>query len=358
MTTKPFSKIALPYFLTGLISSIMLQRIGLRYFYPLISPPVMNNISIVFLIGVLMYMFFILPKKFRRHPDQSSMLAFWDDALRYFIALDMCVFGVCKFFGLQFNTPLALLDNPFNTLSDSELMWAFFGHSYIYTLLIATVEITGGLLLIFRKTRLLGVFILLPVALNIFFLDVFYNGLVTAVYIAIEIAGLVYLLWIEYPRLVKIFIGDDDLKRYFFKSNTTRSFIKLSVIVIPFMLMAVVEYPQFYPGINGKYLVKKLTVNGEAVLLPSVDSVLTKVYIDKNDIVFEYNKHWKRLIGKYTYNEATKQLAATWRFPQSARDTLKAQITPTTVGGKARITGKMGKETLDIELERINNGIN
>ncbi len=357
MTAKPFSKIALPYFLTGLISSIMLQRIGLRYFYPVIPPPVMNNISIAFLIAVLLYMFLILPKKFRNCPDQSSMLAFWEDALRYFIALDMCVFGVCKFFGLQFNTPLALLDNPFNTLSDSELMWAFFGHSHTFTLLIATIEIIGGLLLIFRKTRLLGVFTLLPVALNIFFLDVFYNGVVTAVYIAVEIAGLLYLLWIEYPRLVKIFFVDDDLKRYFFKNKATRNLIKLSVIVVPFILMAIVEYPQYYPEINGKYLVKQLKVDRKPVAVPSVDSVLTKIYIDKNDIVFEYNKHWKRFIGKYTYNEATKQLTAIWHFPKSARDTLKARIVPATVGGRARLTGKMGNETLDMELERVNNGI-
>ncbi|PJJ80366.1 hypothetical protein [Mucilaginibacter auburnensis] len=356
MITKPFSKIALPYFLTGLISAIMLQRIGLRYFYPLIPPPIMNNISIVFFIGVLLDMLFLLPKNFKNHPDPYSMLAFWQDALRYLIALDMCIFGVCKFFGLQFNTPLALLDNPFNTISDSELMWAFFGHSRIYTLLIGGIEIAGGLLVIFRKTRLLGVFVLLPVTLNIFFLDVFYNGIVTSVYIGIEIAGLVYLLWIEYPRLVKIFFTDDDLKRYFFKSKVIRNLVKLSVIVIPFILMAIVEYPQYYPEINGKYVVKQLKVNGKDIAVPSVDSVLTKVYIDKNDIVLEYNKPWKRLIGNYKYNEDNRQLTATWRFPQSARDTLKAQITPATVGGKATLTGKMGKESLNIEIERINNG--
>lgn len=266
MSTKLYPKIASACFITGLICSIALQRIGLKYFFPVIPPRIMLVITLLFFISFLSYTFIFLRQRVKNHAEPLSLLIFWQNALRYIIALDMSVFGICKFFRIQFNTPLALLDNPFNTLADDDLMWAFFGHSYVYTLLIGAIELTGALLLLFRNTRLLGVFTLLPVALNIFFLDIFYNGVVTSVYIGIEIIGLVYLLWIEYPRLIAIFwVNKEEIAHFYFKNKTVKNLIKLSVIVIPFTLMAINKYPQYYPEINGKYLVKKLVVDKKVI---------------------------------------------------------------------------------------------
>lgn len=358
MTKRPISKIALPCFLAGLISAIVSHRIGLKYF-PFIPPQILVFISVTYLIVILLYIFIGLRRVVSKQGDHSWLLAFWQNAIRYILALDILVFGICKFFHLQFNTPLAILDNPFNTIDNSTLMWAFFGRSYPFTLLIGSLEIIGGLMLVFRKTRLLGVIFLLPICLNIFVLDVFYNGVVTSVYIAIEIAGLIYLLLIEYNRLYKFFFIDkSDLPQYNFKSLATKNIIKLSVIVIPFILMAINKYPQYYPEINGKYRVTGVIVDNKLQANACVDSILTKVYIDKNDIVFEYNSYKRRFIGSYKYNPSTKQLVANWRYPQKMRDTLFAEMVAGSTTNEKVLKGRMGKQLLEINMKRVNNGNN
>ncbi len=357
MTRKPSTQTAWACFLASLITAVASNRIGLRYFQWLLTPNMLNMLSITILVTSLLYIFIRLRKSINRQDNPDALVGFWQNALRYILSLDMMVFGVCKFFRIQFNTPLALLDNPFNTLSDSELMWAFFGHSYPFTLVIATLEIIGALMLLFRKTRLLAVILLLPICLNIFALDIFYNGVVTAVYIAIEIAGLIYLLLIEYNRLYQFFFVDkSESPEYNLKSRPLRVTIKLSVLVFPMFLMAMHKQPQFYPDINGKYEVTKLYIDNIEQKLPSADSVLTRIYIDKNDIVLEYNGHNKRIIGGYKYNEATHELEAWWRYPWQHPEDLFAKILPSASPDKKILVGRMGKQTLKIDLHRVGKG--
>jgi hypothetical protein len=358
MTKKLFTKTALACFLACLITAIACNRIGLRYFQWLISQNILNELSLALLIASLLYIFIWLSKAMRRQEDTSLITAFWQNALRYILALDMMVFGVCKFFHIQFNTPLALLDNPLNTIPDADLMWAFFGHSRPFTYLIASLEIIGASMLLYRKTRLLAVIFMLPICLNIFALDVFYNGVVTSVYIGIEIAGYIYLLLIEQKRLYQFFFVEEaDSPHFTFKNQALRNVIKLSVVIFPAMLMVIYHPPQYYPDINGKYEVKTLVIDSTSQKLPSTDSILTKVYIDKNDIVLEYNGYDKRFIGSYKYNEATHELEAWWRYPWKHPENLFAKILPGKDPEKKVLIGHMGKQTLKIDLQRVNKGI-
>jgi len=358
MTRKPFTQTALACFLAILITAIMSNRIGLRYFQSIVSPTTLNVFSITLITAAPFYISIWL-RKAARSPERSiALTAFWQNALRYILALDMTVFGVCKFFHIQFNTPLALLDNPFNTLTDADLMWAFFGHSYPFTLVIATLEITGSLMLLFRPTRLLAVIFMLPICLNIFALDIFYNGVVTSVYIGIEIVGYIYLLLIERRRLYKFFFVDEPASpKFTFKSQILRIAVKLSVVAIPAMLMVIYSPPQFYQDINGKYEVKSLVIDSINQKIPGTDSVLTKVYIDKNDIVLEYNNYNRRFIGSYKYNPTTHQLEAWWRYPWKHPENLFAKILPGANPDKKVLLGHMGKQTFKINIQRVNKGI-
>jgi ABC-type multidrug transport system fused ATPase/permease subunit len=251
MKQKIFWRIALACFLASFISAMMLQRIGLRYFFQLIPQSVITIITLVYFIAMLFYIVIGINAKVHKEGDTTSLLAFWQDAIRYFIALDMFVFGLCKFFHIQFNTPMALLDNPFNTIANDDLMWAFYGRSYAFTLLIGTMEMVGALLLLFKRTWLVAIFFLLPICLNIFCLDIFYNGIGTAVYIAIEIMGLIYLLFIEYDRLIQFFFVDkSNAAEFNFKKSGLKNMIKLSVVIIPAILMILVKKRQYYPELT------------------------------------------------------------------------------------------------------------
>lgn len=60
-------------------------------------------------------------------------------------------------------------------LSPFELAWTFFGYSYNYILFIGIAQLAGAAMLLFERTKILGIAILLPVFLNIVIVDIEFN---------------------------------------------------------------------------------------------------------------------------------------------------------------------------------------
>jgi hypothetical protein len=76
----------------------------------------------------------------------------------------------------QFYFPrLDYLQRPIGDLERSDLLAAFMGSSYLYTLFAGLGETVGGLLLLFRKTAALGGLILIPILLNVFMMNTAYG---------------------------------------------------------------------------------------------------------------------------------------------------------------------------------------
>lgn len=350
-----FLKIAIACLLTVVVSVNSALRIAQNYLDlgRIILPRVQIAIAIIYLIAMLIYLFTNVRKASRDQDRATKLLAFWEGALRFIISFDICVFGVGKFFDIQRHVPMIWSDTPQGALTPWQLFWSFFGHFYALQRIIGVVEIAGAVMLLFRRTRLLGIVVLLPLVLNILLLDSFYLR-DTIYYIAILTLSLVYLLLIEYPRLVKFFLEDKgDLPQYIFKRPASKTLLKLIVIVGPFLLMAVHKYPQYYPNINGKYTVKSLSINNTPQNLNVCkDSLLTKVFIDKDDFVFEYNGYTRRWIGDYIYDQATDSLVTKWNYPHPDSEPFKGEITPGKDPGDKILTGQMGKKTYVIVMKK------
>lgn len=73
------------------------------------------------------------------------------------------------------------------------LTWYYFGYSKFYGNLIALAQILGGVLLMFRRTTLLGCCLLIPIIANIILVDVFY---------AVDLGALLVAVFIEVALLV------------------------------------------------------------------------------------------------------------------------------------------------------------
>jgi hypothetical protein len=97
-------------------------------------------------------------------------------------------------------------------------MWAFFGTTQTYPIVIGSLQVLGAMLLIFRKTKLLGALLLTPIFLNIILLDILYEvpfgALITAVLIK---AVLCIVLIQERQKIVNAF------KSVLLKSNLKTS---------------------------------------------------------------------------------------------------------------------------------------
>jgi hypothetical protein len=60
-----------------------------------------------------------------------------------------------------------VLETPIGDLSGFWLTWTYYGFSSTMALILGWTQVAGCVLILFRATRLVGVFILLPVMVNI-----------------------------------------------------------------------------------------------------------------------------------------------------------------------------------------------
>jgi len=199
-----FVKKLITCLLAGLIIGASAFRISITYFRNRGS---FSTFSIIPILSVIIAIVYALIWQARKK-DNAAILAFWQGLIRYGIAFDLAEFGWAKIFHLQLVMPGSKLDLPYNSFSSSDVFWYFFSYSYPLGCIIATLQIAGSLLLLFHRTRLVGVFILLPVLANILLMDIFYQiGYSVVVHTCIMMAGIAYLMAMEFNRLKEFFFS-------------------------------------------------------------------------------------------------------------------------------------------------------
>jgi hypothetical protein len=97
---------------------------------------------------------------------------------RWYVFIFLNVYGLGKIAGGQFYRRGKLPEDVAKTLLDQasafDLAWTFMGYSFAYILFIGLAEVVGAWLLLWERTKLLGVAILLPVMLNIIVFDIIF----------------------------------------------------------------------------------------------------------------------------------------------------------------------------------------
>jgi hypothetical protein len=340
--------------LAGLVAGAVLLRVGRWVIGPWAPYAGLLAGAVLVLVGAIGYGVYWQRQPVGR-PADTAVLAFWHGLLRYAVAFDLSLIGWQKIFKLQFFVPLGMLDLPFSSLSGEDLTWAYFGHSYPYRCVIGALQIGGALLLLFHRTRLLGVLTLLPVMVNILLIDYFYQLPVGVFWQAlIHLAGLLYLLGLDYERLVTILLRTAPLlPRLAIRRPLVRLLLRLSVVYGPLLLLGSHEFPDTYPQLTGKYAVRHVQLNGQLLAAHSCqDSVLTTVYLDiDHDCVFEFNDPKRRLFGNYTYEAGRQQLRVVWRRPTPRPDTLTATLTPLAeLPGSLLAAGQLGEQAVRFTL--------
>lgn len=99
-------------------------------------------------------------------------------AARWYVFIFLNVYGLGKIAGGQFYRRGRLPEEVANTLLGEaggfDLAWTFMGYSFAYILFIGLAEVLGAWLLLWERTKLLGVAVLLPIMLNILVFDVIF----------------------------------------------------------------------------------------------------------------------------------------------------------------------------------------
>jgi hypothetical protein len=112
----------------------------------------------------------------RRRADYRTLHAWLRLLVRYTLAFTLFNYGFVKVFPLQFRQPgFARLMEPYGEFSPMGALWWFMGASTPYIVFSGAAEVTGGFLLLFRRTTSLGAMVSFAVMANVVALNFCYD---------------------------------------------------------------------------------------------------------------------------------------------------------------------------------------
>jgi hypothetical protein len=218
----------------GLVLATLLLMLGnggnISWFPPIV---VFSLVGITLLVALLFsFIWHYLEQKQKMNPEK--IYGFLYSAIRYCIAFNIASFGWKKFYGLQFIVPTEISNMPMNQQTGEWLTWFYFGHSQVFGIIIAVIQIGGGYLLLFRRTLLIGAIILFSLLSNLTLINIFYQmnagALLQSVVLTI---GVLFLILLDYKKLVVFFLKTkSNLPSLNFNSIFVKNIVRFSAIVL------------------------------------------------------------------------------------------------------------------------------
>ncbi|MFT4758178.1 MAG: hypothetical protein ACI9XO_002435 [Paraglaciecola sp.] len=132
--------------------------------------------------------------------SKADKLDIFENAISWIVVFAMYIYGGAK--AMQFSG-VAAIDKTVAEMTGMELMWVFYGYSYGFVLTLGAMEIIGGTLILFKKTRLLGCLFISAILVNVILQDIFYGVHVGALKAAIlyQICILI-ILWLHKDKVI------------------------------------------------------------------------------------------------------------------------------------------------------------
>jgi hypothetical protein len=210
--------------------------------------------------------------------------------VRIWLAFMIGGYGFAKVLKTQFQVPEHIKDIPMGEQHPFWLTWYYFGFSREYALILAAVEIIGPILLLFRKTRLLGAVFLFPAMVNVLLINKYYHinpdAFLASIFFTL---GVLYLLLLDFPILKATFLSfKSDLNIQSYGKTILKNVVRLSIIVTSFGLIWLYAHDK-EPNqkfLRGVWEVESTKNTG--------DSILAKVYFEYHPkgeaiLLFNYN---------------------------------------------------------------------
>ena len=170
--------------------------------------------------------------------DSKDKTEILENAFTYIVVLAMFAYGVGKI--VQFDGAVNT-NKTIGEMTGMQLIWAFYGYSKPFVITLGVLEITGGLLMLIKRTRLLGCLLVSSILINVILQDIFYGVHVGALRAALIYQTLIIIiLWFNRERLVQCF---KILTRANKNTNSTKKFFPILFLSgLLFVVLRIVEY--------------------------------------------------------------------------------------------------------------------
>jgi len=161
--------------------------------------------------------------------------------LRQCVFIIINIYAISKLLGGQFymkgKLPAEIANTTLGEASSFSLAWTFMGHSYYYILFVGITQLVGAWFLLWNKTKLLGVLILIPIMINIIIFDILFLDVYPA--LANAIISFLMLLLIMFFNKEKIIEAFQVLTNFSVKPKVQlkRRILTLMITIIIIILI-------------------------------------------------------------------------------------------------------------------------
>jgi hypothetical protein len=170
--------------------------------------------------------------------EKKDIIEILENAFCFIVVMGMFIYGGAKI--VQFDGAFET-NKRVSEMTGMQLMWAFYGYSKPFALSIGIMEITGGILMLIKRTRLLGCLFVSTILVNVILQDIFYEVNLGALRAALIYQFLILLiLWFNKEKLfqsIKILISTCT-----FSQSKRAFFIKFGLSVILFVILRIIEF--------------------------------------------------------------------------------------------------------------------
>ncbi len=112
-------------------------------------------------------------------------------SFRWYLAFYMLNYGYGKMFGGQFHVKPEILNQPLKSVDSFYVAWHLFSRSSFFNISIGLTQCFGAILIVINRTKLIGAFVLLPVLINIFIIDVAFTTKMLSYGLPIRLFGMI-----------------------------------------------------------------------------------------------------------------------------------------------------------------------
>ncbi len=216
----------------------------------------------------------------------------------YYLVFVMLKYGFNKVFKHQFYLPEPnILYSQFGILSKDILYWSTMGTSYLYSLITGLVEVAIGLMLLIRKTKVLGLLAAMGVMLNIVLVNFSFDISVKTFSLFLT-ATILFCLSPYFKDLYTFFLQSKKklvTLNYqggkLFKITSSLKFL-VSILIFAFVLLPYLFSGNFNddafgrPFLHGAYKVEQMFINDKPMALS--DMPFRRLYVHRNNyMIFE-----------------------------------------------------------------------
>jgi hypothetical protein len=169
---------------------------------------------------------------------QKDKVEIIENAISWVVVFAMFVYGIGKVVQFRGATETGKMVSE---MTGMELMWAFYGYSQAFALTLGVFELLGGLLILIKKTRIIGCLFTTAILVNVILQDIYFGVHVGALKAAILYQLLiVIILWLNKEKLIesiKIVLASETVQQ-----TRAKFFVKLLIAFVLFVVLRGLEY--------------------------------------------------------------------------------------------------------------------